>query len=147
MKQLKFFLPLLILLSSFCNNEENPNVTEELTSGKWILVSDLLDASNTGVFEEQLDDCNLDDTWDFKEEGKYYNSEETILCSPDQGAIDGWGTWNLSEDETELTMTTGGDVVIDELKFKIITITSTKLVVHAISPNNGPTWEKITLKR
>ena len=147
MKQLKFFLPILLLLSSFCNNEEEVLVVENLTSGKWTLLSDFLDESGDGIFTEQLDDCNLDDTWDFKTDGKYYNADESILCEPDLGPLDGWGTWKLNENETELTMTTGGDIVIDELTFKIIAITSTSLEIHSISPNNGPTREKIILKR
>jgi hypothetical protein len=146
-KFLSFLIPLCLIFCSFCNTDESePNITTRLTSGVWTYKELLDDQQGTGVFTNILFDCESDDTWHFKTNGKLDYSEESTLCDPDFGAINATSDWNLLDNDTKIHIKLGEEVILEEIDYKIVVLDDHNLEIHRISAD-GVTREKIKFTR
>ena len=121
MKKLLFVFFLILgfgFLTTSCNDDDeavsNKTVTELLTQHCWKL---------TNVTE----DCEKDNFETFFPDGTYEFDHGTDLCDPAE--VNSSGTWELSADETTLTVTSGNGGITATIEFTIIEITENSLTL------------------
>jgi hypothetical protein len=150
MKQLKIVFPALLLLCTFCNNDEGPTADEilaDLTSGPWVQSEYWVDPDHDGVFEDGARPCEKDDHWDFKADGLFELRENGDPCDPTTGLITFYGIWTLPSTESRiLHIELANGFVMDD--YNIVAINDTLLEIHYIDPGH-PTIidQKFVLRR
>lgn len=121
MKNILFGFALLLglgLATSSCNknSDDDPapkTVSELLTDHCWKL-------------NAVIDECDIDNTEYFNADGTYLGDVGTDLCDPAEENTT--GTWELSEDNTILTITTTGIIGIT-IEFTINEISETSMTL------------------
>lgn len=142
-----FLLCCLPLLPSVgCKGKEPLQVMEPTNSekilGTWTLAETL--HSQNGQFVSVLYDCDLDNTWNFKD-GMLTHSQNGTTCDP--GSPNGFTRpYELKDNETVLCINFNSACL---LKYKIIVLNDSTLHLH--EPLNedvhGEVFGKITYKR
>lgn len=106
------------LMTSSCGKDDDSpsdkSITELLTDHCWKLV-------NPG------DDCEEDNIEMFNADGTYLNDLGTDLCDPTEE--NSTGSWELSEDEMNLTITAGIKGFTITLDFTIVEITENSMTL------------------
>lgn len=97
----------------------NLTKTEMLTAKKWKVVGLTVGGSD---FYALFDDCDKDDTHEFKTDGTYINDEGATKCDPMDDQIISTDTWKFTDNETKIEYD-GGTATIKEL-------TETKMVLE-----------------
>ncbi|MEO1263860.1 MAG: lipocalin family protein [Bacteroidota bacterium] len=121
MKNLLFAITLIFclgFLTTSCNKDDDAvsdkSVPELLTQHSWKLV---------GLSE----DCEKDNFETFNLDGTYAYDYGTDLCEPEEE--NSTGTWELSADETTLTVTSNSGGLSVTIEFTIIEITENSMTL------------------
>ena len=136
-KFLYFFSLVLIFLTTSCHKENvaQKSKMELLTGTRWqfyILLYEQPPGStpidySSGLFLQ----CELDDIFQFKQDGSFISSQNTIMCNPSHTDVltyyDGGG-WSLSQGDT-LDLTAG----LNKQTFLLSSITTTDLELKQTS--------------
>jgi hypothetical protein len=144
-------LPLLLLaafLSIHCKKssaEERSDAFNALL-GVWHWEAYFIDQYGDGL-EFELDDCDADDTWEFKSSTKLALADGGVQCE-DEPPYYFEADWALQSADTELYVSFGDEPHDPKHTYKIVTLTATKLVLERADEDN-PTQiiERMLLKR
>lgn len=103
------------------NNPGGSNLTktEMLTAKKWKMTALTVDGQD---FYALMDDCDKDDTHEFKTDGSYTYDEGATKCDPMDDQIISQSTWKFTDNETKIEYD-GEEATITEL-------TETKMVLE-----------------
>jgi hypothetical protein len=117
-------------LFTACKKDDNSPARETLVTGKWTVDSFTAGAyfGNQPLFEqnylENVEACERDNMIDFVADHTLFNDEGATKCDPSDPQREQAGTWQLTNGENEITLTTGNylgipagsnTLVIDEL--------------------------------
>ena len=137
----------LVFLAPGCKKDEpmptSPNSENFL--GTWTLKEEVQDQNNDGNFVSVLDQCDLDDTWAFTDDGKLFVDKKGTTCDPIP-PINTTLNWELQDNETVLYLhsASGFD------KYKIFELDDKILVLHrplSLNDVNSEVYSKITYQR
>ena len=121
-----FFLLFASILLSSCFGEDTTR--ELLTSGSWENIDEIsydpIDDTETSV----IADCRKDDVYSFNEDGRFFIEVETLPCAPKETNVN--GTWELSENERQLTLTYESEY---QTTFMIGKLTKNKMELYLVS--------------
>ena len=139
-----FFLLVTGLLCIFSACGDDGGDEEPSVMGTWTQSDLKTDPDEDGVYVSVIEDCQKDNLITFGEGGIYSTDEGAVKChefSPQTTE----GTWSITEDGTELTITFGTGFTY---VFSVLTLTEDLLVIRVIDfggLNDDPT--EITLVR
>jgi hypothetical protein len=99
-------LSAIIILTIGCSKEDKQPTAAELLSKSWIQTDLLttLNGTTQSVFNDEYAICDQDNAYNFKSDGTFTVTENTISCDPlfpDEVAS---GTWTLLEDGKKITI-------------------------------------------
>jgi hypothetical protein len=97
----------------------NLTKTEMLTAKKWKLVGLTVGGAD---FYSQFDDCDKDDTFEYKTDGTYIEDEGATKCDPSDPQVITTATWKFTDNETKLEA--------DGVTATIKELTATKMVLE-----------------
>jgi len=149
MKSSMFTFGLMITLAIGCSSKSKKNInlttSEILTARAWTGVRNYEDDNLDGVFIEFGKDCEKDDIWTFLTNGTLTQSYGTTICDPDDDPNTILiSNWQLLDNEQVLSL----DFAYDDVKFKIVSISDTELVLFEINDTKpGVFTHKIALSR
>lgn len=131
MRKMNFRLPailpvitLICFALSSCSKDKNPDqdntpTKKELLTRKWIQVDLIasMGGANQSVFDDEIDACAQDNIFEFKADGTFVITENTVKCGVND--VVETGTWQLTENDTKIIIDPATEdpetVTIDEL--------------------------------
>ncbi|MGL6267806.1 MAG: lipocalin family protein [Chitinophagaceae bacterium] len=96
----------IITLSIGCSKDDTQPTASEILSKSWIQ-TDLLTTVNgvtQSVFKDEYELCDQDNAYNFKSDGTFTITENTIKCDPLFPDVISSGTWTLFENGKKVTI-------------------------------------------
>lgn len=150
MKNIPFFLPLLLVVCAFCNKDNTPSVSQVqqiLANGTWYQHAYLTDLDEDGAFEDTSYPCQFGDGWKFSADNKFELRDELEYCDPDMDSVLVIpGTWELLDNDTKIHVEVGG---MPTFEFHIHAINDTLLEIRSYMNllTQTPFEERVVLRR
>ncbi len=142
MKKLSLFVLLIAAILASCSSDDDApsGISEANLIGEWKFTA----ASENGT-PETLDECDLQDVYEFKAGGSlvntFYNSNVTIADGQTTIICEGPNTdefsWSLSGDQLTFTY---GDAVTEIETLTIVLLNSTTLTTEYTEEENGEVY-------
>ena len=141
-----------VLSFTSCNDDDDgedapaPTRSQLLTSKNWIVdtwdIEPAIDIDNNGTQENNLIPffpvCFLDDFYDFNADGSYAIEEGASKCDDNDPTVIESGDWLWNSDNTRIIFEPNSG---DNYEYKVISISSSELVIEFTSVNeNGTTF-------
>lgn len=140
-------LAVLSIFSACSKKDDEPNVTEQLTAGRWANGREFNDSDLNGQFTEiPPEACNLDDGFTFHNDNRLLLDYGTLHCSPNDPTENETVTlqWRLEDNGQSLVM----EFPFDEIKYHIVSIKQNELVLSEIDESTpGVYTERFILTR
>ncbi|MBV6441345.1 MAG: hypothetical protein DYG98_03500 [Haliscomenobacteraceae bacterium CHB4] len=127
----------LALFLGACDKDSDASNTDKLTNGQWKITSWVAKFTFNGVDQTvdvyaQSPACDKDDFAEFNTDGTLVLDEGATKCNPIDPQQE-TGTWELTQNETHLVVTSG-DLSFDA---EIVELTDSKLTVEYEVNQNG----------
>lgn len=147
-KKLHIFLPVVIsiFMISSCKKEENKSRSQLLQDNTcWNATKFEAKNPESGLFEDYTDlllgdACYKDNCYTFGANGIYTENEGPTKCNPTDENILADGTWNLSADESSISITEKGETRTGKIEI----LTANKFVFVAQEKSLGDVEVRVT---
>ena len=148
MKNIKFLLPMLLILCAFCKKDSPSQVEQVLIDGVWLHMAYQIDDNNDGVFEDAAFPCQIADGWKFLSDHKFEIRDEVEYCDTDVDTLAIIpGTWALQDHETVIHVEIGEDFLVSDFKIHSINDTLLELRLYNDPITQAPPEERFVFRR